>query len=193
MDGLDGLAAGISTLAFASIWMIAGGAHGSVSILCAILIGSCLGFLAYNFHPASIFMGDSGSLFLGFSCGVLSTYAPTKATTGIITFIPVLLLALPIADTAWAVGRRYTKGLVAGSARSHLAGMARLFVPDRLHVHHRLLRAGLSQRAAVYILYGIQGTACAIAVFFVLVRTTPVPLAVESSKPATAYVTSGSR
>ena len=187
MDGLDGLAAGISTLALASIWMIAGGAHGSVAILCAILIGSCLGFLAYNFHPATIFMGDSGSLFLGFSCGVLSTYAPTKAATGVITFVPVLLLALPIADTLWAAGRRYSKGLVAGDARSHVAGLARMFVPDRLHVHHRLLRAGFSQRAAVYLLYGIQGTACAVAVFFVIARATPVvPLAVESSQPSTA-------
>jgi UDP-GlcNAc:undecaprenyl-phosphate/decaprenyl-phosphate GlcNAc-1-phosphate transferase len=186
MDGLDGLAAGISTLALASIWMIAGGAHGSVSILCAILIGSCIGFLAYNFHPATIFMGDSGSLFLGFSCGVLSTYAPTKAATGVITFVPVLLLALPIADSLWAAGRRYSKGLVPGDVRSHVAGLARMFVPDRLHVHHRLLRAGLSQRAAVYVLYGVQGAACAIAVFFVLARATPVaPLAVESSQPST--------
>lgn len=191
MDGLDGLAAGISILALATIWTIAGGAHGSVSILCSILIGSCLGFLAYNSHPASIFMGDSGSLFLGFSCGVLSTYAPTKAATGAITFIPVLVLALPIADTTWAIARRYSKGLVPGDARSHVAGFARLFVPDRLHVHHRLLRAGLSQRGAVYVLYGFQAIACAIAVFFVL-RTAapPVPLAVESAAPATAFVTS---
>jgi UDP-GlcNAc:undecaprenyl-phosphate GlcNAc-1-phosphate transferase len=192
MDGLDGLAAGMSIIAFFAIWFIAGHAHGSVAILSAVLIGSCLGFLAYNFHPASIFMGDSGSLFLGFSLGVLSTYAPSKATTGAITFIPVLLLALPIADTTWAVGRRYAKGLVPGSWRSHVAGFARLFVPDRLHVHHRLLRAGFSQRAAVYVLYGVQGAACIVAVFAVL-RNAPVPLAVESTRPSTAYVTSGSR
>jgi UDP-GlcNAc:undecaprenyl-phosphate GlcNAc-1-phosphate transferase len=140
--------------------------HASVSVTAAILIGVSIGFLMYNFHPASIFMGDSGSLFLGFALGVLSTYASAKATTGAITVAPLLIVALPLADTIWAMGRRYVRGLVPASARSHLAGVARMFVADRQHIHHRLVAAGLPQREAIYVLYGIQAAACAAAIYF---------------------------
>jgi UDP-GlcNAc:undecaprenyl-phosphate GlcNAc-1-phosphate transferase len=170
MDGLDGLAAGVSALALVSIWAVAGSNHGSIAIISAILIGASIGFLAFNFHPASIFMGDSGSLFLGFSVGVLSTYAGAKASTGAITFVPVLIVALPLADTVFAMIRRYASGLVPTSMRSHVAGVARMFVPDRMHIHHRLLRSGLGQRQAVYVLYGIQAVGCAVAIYVVVVH-----------------------
>lgn len=169
MDGLDGLAAGVAAIALGAIVVIASPAHGSVAVVAAVLLGACIGFLAHNFQPASIFMGDSGSLFLGFSLGVLSTYASAKTATGAITLVPVLIVALPLADTFWTMARRYGRGLVPISARSHLAGIARIFVPDRQHIHHRLVRAGLDPRSAIHVLYGIQGAACAGAIYLALV------------------------
>jgi UDP-GlcNAc:undecaprenyl-phosphate GlcNAc-1-phosphate transferase len=182
MDGLDGLAAGVAAIALGAVAAIAGPAHASVSVTAAILIGVSIGFLMYNFHPASIFMGDSGSLFLGFSLGVLSTYANAKATAGAITVAPLLIVALPLADTLWAMARRYRRGLSPASARSHAAGLARMFVADRQHIHHRLVAAGLAQREAIYVLYGIQAAACAVAIYVaVLLGAGRGP---ESRKPA---------
>jgi UDP-GlcNAc:undecaprenyl-phosphate/decaprenyl-phosphate GlcNAc-1-phosphate transferase len=168
MDGLDGLAAGVVLVALGAIGAIAGEAHASVAIVVAVLGGVTLGFLLHNVNPATIFMGDSGSLFLGFCIGVLSTYGSAKATTGAITFASILLVGLPLADTVWAMARRYIRGLVPVSMRSHLAGVARMFVPDRKHIHHRLLAAGFTQRDAVYLLYGVQAVACAIAIYLAL-------------------------
>jgi len=169
LDGLDGLAAGVVSIALGTIVALVGPEHMSVTVISVILLGACIGFLAHNFHPATIFMGDSGSLFLGFALGVLSTYASSKASIGAITVVPVLIVALPLADITWAAARRYVKDLVPSSARSHLAGVARMFVPDRRHIHHRLLAAGLDQREAIYVLYGIQAIACVAAIYIVLV------------------------
>jgi hypothetical protein len=83
--------------------------------------------------------------------------------------VPILIVALPLADITWAAGRRYVKDLVPSSARSHVAGIARMFVPDRRHIHPRLLGAGLGQREAIYVLYGIQAVACVGAIYIVLV------------------------
>jgi UDP-GlcNAc:undecaprenyl-phosphate GlcNAc-1-phosphate transferase len=187
MDGLDGLAAGVTVIALGAVSAIAGPAHASVSVIAAILIGVSIGFLLYNFHPATIFMGDSGSLFLGFSLGVLSTYANAKSTAGAITLGPVLIVALPLTDILWAMGRRYVRGLVPMSARSHLAGVARMFVPDRHHIHHRLVAAGLAQREAIYVLYGVQAAACAGAIYMAVLFGTgrgAEAKAVESGRAA---------
>lgn len=165
IDGLDGLAAGVSFIALGSIATIAIQGHHSVSIVIAILMGACVGFLFHNFHPATIFMGDSGSLFLGYALAVLSTYASAKSRTGAITLATMLVVALPLADTFWAMARRYLRGLVPTNARSHMAGFARMFVPDRKHIHHRLVGAGLHDREALYVLYAMQLAACAVAIY----------------------------
>jgi UDP-GlcNAc:undecaprenyl-phosphate GlcNAc-1-phosphate transferase len=171
VDGIDGLASGAATISFAAVAVIA---HGfgfvEVTILAVILAGACAGFLVHNFHPATIFLGDSGSLFLGFALGVLSTYARAKGATGAITLATLLVVALPVGDALLAVQRRYLKGLRPASPRSHLEGLRRVFEADRNHLHHRLLRAGLGQRAAVYALYAIQVAACAYAVYLVVSR-----------------------
>lgn len=165
LDGLDGLAAGVVAIALLAIVAVTGVGTTAASVVALLIIGSCAGFLIYNSHPASIFMGDSGSLFLGFSLGVLSTYASAKAATGVVTIVPMLIVGLPLADTVWAIGRRYVRGLVPISLRAHLAAFARIFVPDRMHIHHRLIDAGLSQRQAVYFLYTVQTLACVAAVY----------------------------
>jgi UDP-GlcNAc:undecaprenyl-phosphate GlcNAc-1-phosphate transferase len=169
LDGMDGLASGVVAIALATIVFLVGNEHPSVTLVATIVIGAAVGFLLHNAHPATIFLGDSGSLFLGFLLAVLSTYAKSKAATGMLTFVPVLVVGLPVSDALWAVLRRYARGLVPASARSHVAGVARIFVPDRNHVHHRLLRAGLSQHQAAAILYGLQAFACLLAVYVTLV------------------------
>jgi UDP-GlcNAc:undecaprenyl-phosphate GlcNAc-1-phosphate transferase len=129
-----------------------------------------VGFLAFNLHPASIFLGDAGSLFLGFSIAVLATYARAKESTGAITIGTLLIVALPVGDTLFAIRRRYFQGLAVASPRSHLAGLSRVFQPDRNHIHHRLLRVGFGQRAAAWALYGIQAIACAYAIYLLVKR-----------------------
>ncbi len=169
VDGIDGLAAGTAAIAFIAVAVIARGFDLPVVATLAILLaGSCLGFLVHNFHPATIFLGDSGSLFLGFTLGVLSSYARAKRTTGAITIATLLIVALPLGDALWAVQRRYFGGLAPGSLRSHISGLSRIFQPDRAHLHHRLLQAGLGQRAASYALFAIQALACAFAVYLLV-------------------------
>jgi UDP-GlcNAc:undecaprenyl-phosphate GlcNAc-1-phosphate transferase len=166
IDGIDGLATGTAAIALITVTVIATGfGFGNVAALAAILAGTCIGFLVFNFHPASIFLGDSGSLFIGFSLGVLSSYARAKGTTGAITLATLLIVALPLGDTVTAVTRRYFSGLTPHSPRSHLAGLMRIFQPDSNHLHHRLLRAGLGQRSATTFLIVIQAIACAYALY----------------------------
>jgi UDP-GlcNAc:undecaprenyl-phosphate GlcNAc-1-phosphate transferase len=188
LDGMDGLASGVSAIALSTILILVGSDHAS-AILAAILIGCCLGFLVHNFHPATIFMGDSGSLVLGMSLGVLSTYANVKGSTSLVIAIPLLVVALPLTDILLAMGRRYLRGLAPGSARSHFAAFARMFVPDRNHLHHKLLDAGFGQRQAAFILLGAQGAAGIVAIYLAV-------LSASSSKPsardATAVVVSTS-
>jgi UDP-GlcNAc:undecaprenyl-phosphate/decaprenyl-phosphate GlcNAc-1-phosphate transferase len=142
IDGLDGLAAGVSAIATATMLALAV-MMGNVAVilLCAILLGSILGFLVYNFHPAKIFMGDSGALFLGFTLATLSVLGFKQAT--VISFVvPLLILGVPISDTFFAIlRRRITKTPIS--------------VADKGHLHHCLLRIGFSHRATVLIIYGI--------------------------------------
>jgi UDP-GlcNAc:undecaprenyl-phosphate GlcNAc-1-phosphate transferase len=169
IDGIDGLATGTAAIALVAVALIARGfGFATVAQMAVILGGACVGFLIFNFHPASIFLGDSGSLFIGFSIGVLSSYARAKGTTGAITLATLLIVALPLGDTFTAMTRRYFNGLAPQSPRSHLAGLVRMFQADRNHLHHRLLAAGFGQRAATYFLYGIQAIACAYAVYLLI-------------------------
>jgi UDP-GlcNAc:undecaprenyl-phosphate GlcNAc-1-phosphate transferase len=152
IDGIDGLAAGISVIAGATCAAILiSRGHVPEAMLLAALVGATLGFLVYNFAPASIFLGDGGSLPVGF---VLATTAITgwqKGATALAAGVPLLIFALPIADTTSALARR----LFRPSERdtSIAATVRRIFEPDRDHIHHRLLALGLSTRRTVVTLY----------------------------------------
>ena len=144
IDGLDGLACGVSTISSLSMLVIAlvlG--EGDVAIFLAALAGGCVGFLPYNLNPAKIFMGDTGSTFLGFVLAVVSIQGMFKMYSVISFVVPFLMLGLPIFDTAFAFIRRIAKG------QSPMR-------PDRSHVHHRLIDMGFSQKQAVAVLYVIS-------------------------------------
>lgn len=144
IDGLDGLASGVSTIALASI-MVMAFLDGRLFVisLCITLIGSNLGFLIHNFHPAKIYMGDTGSLFLGYSIAVISILGLFKKVTLLGFIIPVIVLALPIFDTLFAIIRRAKNG-------------EKIMSPDKKHIHHQLLSIGLSHRQTVLMMYGIS-------------------------------------
>lgn len=141
IDGLDGLASGVAFVAVATNFVIAAvNGNALMMLFMAALGGAIIGFLVFNFNPASIFMGDSGSLFLGYVLAIGTIVTNTKASATVALLAPVLALGLPIMDTALAVYRR----AVAGRP---------LFAADREHVHHRMLAMGFSHRRAVIVLY----------------------------------------
>ena len=153
IDGLDGLSSGISLIAATTLGLIslttATGAFGQpfVALLCFILGGALLGFLRWNFHPASIFVGTSGVMFIGYTLAVLSILGTAKVA------VALLVLGVPIIDTFWIIVRR-------------MANRRSPFTPDRGHVHHRLLDLGLSHTQTVLLIYAI--TAGLAALTFVL-------------------------
>jgi len=141
IDGLDGLASGISLFTVFVLFILGVTQNNVIVSLTAIaLAGSLLGFLRYNFNPASIFMGDSGSLFLGYVLSVTAISGSAKSQTAVSLLIPVLALGVPVFDTSLAVIRRFISG-------------KHIFSADRGHVHHRLLDSGLTHRQAVLVLY----------------------------------------
>ena len=150
IDGLDGLACGVSCISSLNLLVIALlVSDAKVAILMAALTGACLGFVPYNFNPAKIFMGDTGSTFLGFMLATVSIQGLFKAYTAISFIVPFLLLGLPIFDICFAVIRRIASG------RSPMEA-------DRGHFHHRLIDMGFSQKQSVaiaYVLTGILGLA----------------------------------
>ncbi|MHB9132092.1 MAG: MraY family glycosyltransferase [Armatimonadota bacterium] len=159
IDGLDGLAAGISGLAAMTFVIISLGMKGAIgeAILAAALVGVCAGFLRYNFHPAKVFMGDAGSHFLGFTIAALSILQNWKVATGLAFAVPILILAVPIFDTAFAIIRRLRRGQP-------------IFSPDKGHLHHRLLNLGLDQRSVVLTIYLLTAIGCLLALFLARYR-----------------------
>lgn len=146
IDGLDGLAVGVSSIA--SLTMLAVGllvGELPVAVTMAALTGACVGFMPYNINPAKIFMGDTGSTFLGFMLATMSIMGMFKFYAIVSFAVPFLILGLPIFDTAVAIIRRVLSG------RSPMS-------PDRGHVHHRLMDMGFNQKQSVAILYAISGT-----------------------------------
>jgi UDP-GlcNAc:undecaprenyl-phosphate GlcNAc-1-phosphate transferase len=141
LDGVDGLAAGVIAIV-AVILMLAAGALKDIEVvkLSGALAGTCAGFLLFNFHPARIFMGDSGAHFLGIALGMISILGVAKVAVAFALAVPVIALAVPIADTAWAIFRR----------RRNKTSVA---TPDLLHLHHRLQSFGLDARQTCYIFY----------------------------------------
>jgi UDP-GlcNAc:undecaprenyl-phosphate GlcNAc-1-phosphate transferase len=145
IDGLDGLAAGVSTIASVTILLVALQQNfWTVAVLTAALAGSALGFLQHNFNPAKIFMGDTGSMFLGYMLAAISILGAVKSAATIALIVPIVALGLPILDTAFAIIRRYMSGRP-------------IFKPDKGHLHHRLLEMGLTQKQAVLLMYVISG------------------------------------
>ena len=152
-DGLDGLAAGVCGIGCASMLAVSLFLPQAteISVLVAALGGACLGFLPFNINPAKIFMGDSGSLLLGYVLSTASVLGLFKMYTLVAFAVPVLTLALPLTDTVFAVVRRVSRG-------------ESPFHADRGHIHHRLLALGLTQKQAVAVLYAASGILGAAAV-----------------------------
>ena len=142
IDGLDGLAAGVSTIALIAIAVMAM-IMGNVFVVAtaSILAASSLGFLFFNFHPAKIFMGDTGSLFLGFMISVLALLG-FKNVAVVSLIIPIIILGVPISDTFFAIVRR-------------IRMKQPISAPDKSHLHHCLLRSGFSHRQTVLVIYGL--------------------------------------
>lgn len=154
IDGLDGLAAGVSFVAVVTTFVVAvAGGNLVMAMVCAALAGALLGFLFHNYHPASIFMGDAGSLFIGYVVAAGSVMANFKSQTTVALAIPVLLLGVPIVDTLLAFFRRMLRG------RSPLSA-------DKEHIHHRLLSRGMSHGSAVLMMWGMA-VLCAVATLMV--------------------------
>jgi len=141
IDGLDGLATGVTAISAGTLFIVALRTHqlGAALIMLA-LCGTALGFLRYNFNPASIFLGDSGSYFLGFTLAAAAVIGVFKTTLVVALIVPILILGVPIFDTTFAILRR-------------LKNKKNPFSADNKHIHHLLLRAGLNQKEAVISIY----------------------------------------
>ncbi len=145
IDGLDGLAAGIGLFSTTTLFLAAAlNERWEIVMLSAALAGALLGFLRYNFNPASIFLGDSGALFVGFALAAFAIRGSMKSSAAVAVAAPLLALAVPLVDAGIAIVRR----LIAGR---------RVFQADSDHIHHRLLRRGFSPRGAVILLYAVAG------------------------------------
>jgi UDP-GlcNAc:undecaprenyl-phosphate GlcNAc-1-phosphate transferase len=141
IDGLDGLASGVAFFAVATNFLVAfNRSEATMALLMVALAGAILGFLLFNFNPASIFMGDTGSMFLGFVLATSSVVTSQKGATAVAMLVPILALGLPIMDTLLAMVRRFVTG------RS-------LFSADDEHIHHQLIRLGYTHRRAVLAMY----------------------------------------
>ena len=145
LDGVDGLAAGVVGIV-ALLLLVAAStrAQHDIVLMSAALAGACAGFLVFNFHPARIFMGDSGSQFLGLALGLLSIAGVAKVAVAFALVIPALALGVPILDTGWAILRRRRSGVSIAHA-------------DTRHIHHQLLDFGLSQPQTCFVFYAATG------------------------------------
>jgi UDP-GlcNAc:undecaprenyl-phosphate GlcNAc-1-phosphate transferase len=153
IDGLDGLAAGSALFSTLVMFVVATlGNMSLVSLVTLALAGAVLGFLRYNFNPATIFLGDCGSLFVGFLLSALSLKGAQKAPTLIAVAIPLVSFGLPILETALSIARRFISGRP-------------VFTADREHIHHKLLEHGWSHRQVVIILYGVSAVFALLSLF----------------------------
>ena len=148
IDGLDGLSSGITLIScFSLIIVFTMNASPLIAIiLITALAGAIVGFMPYNFNPAKTFIGDTGAQFLGFALSVISILGTAKTYTLLVLISPLIILALPICDTIFAIIRRVIKG----------KSIKAIFSPDTGHLHHKLMKKGYTQKQAVLILYGIS-------------------------------------
>lgn len=150
IDGLDGLSSGISVISCLSLIIIfaLNGSPLIAIIMVTALAGALIGFLPYNFNPAKTFLGDTGSNFLGFTLSIISILGIAKTYTVVVIVLPIIVLALPIFDTIFAIIRRIITG----------KSLKAVFMADKGHLHHKLVARGFSQKQAVLILYGLSAT-----------------------------------
>lgn len=157
IDGIDGLSSGISSIFFLTIGIISffqGKVESLEIIISFIMLGSCLGFLIHNFHPAKLFAGEAGSAFMGFIIGIISVLG-YKATLITSLVIPITILAIPILDTLFAIVRRILKGKP-------------VFEADKDHLHHQFLKMNFSQVTTVLIIYFIDFLFSLVSIFYAL-------------------------
>jgi UDP-GlcNAc:undecaprenyl-phosphate GlcNAc-1-phosphate transferase len=158
IDGMDGLASGVGLLVSATLALVAiHNQNMGVAVMAAALAGGLAGFLLYNWHPACIFLGDSGSLLIGLLIGVIGVQGSFKGPSAISILFPILAMGLPISDTAMAIFRRWVRNLPLSSA-------------DRRHVHHLLIGLGLNPRQAALLLYCFSGFLCGVVLLGVALR-----------------------
>ncbi len=173
IDGLDGLAAGIGLFSTTTLFLAAAlNERWEIVMLSAALAGSLLGFLRYNFNPASIFLGDSGALFVGFALAAFAIRGSMKSSAAVAVAAPLLALAVPLVDAAIAVLRRLISG-------------RRVFQADGDHIHHRLVRRGLSPRGAVITLYAVAGLFGALSLLTMTERSQVIGVVVIASSIVT--------
>ena len=145
IDGIDGLATGIASIAAATVFVASyGRGDAATAILAVALIGAALGFLPFNFNPARIFLGDTGSMLLGYLLGSVSVLGTYKSYTALSLLVPLVALGVPVVDTALAIVRRWRT-------------RRPIFEADTEHLHHRLLQRGLTQRQTAVVLYLVTG------------------------------------
>lgn len=144
IDGLDGLASGVASIAATTLLFTASKmGHDFIVMQCAIIAGASLGFLPFNFNPAKIFMGDTGSMLLGYMLAVTSVSGMIKSVAAVALAVPIFALGLPIFDTTFAIIRRYIN-------------KKPIMEADKDHLHHKLMKSGLNQRQTVLIMYFIS-------------------------------------
>lgn len=159
IDGLDGLASGVALIVSITIFSISLIKNDTVTAVMALLMaGSLIGFLRYNFQGARIFLGDSGSLFIGFTLAILSMQSSTKGSTAFSIIVPVLALGLPIMDTVLSMIRRFVRSILPQEQKQTglLGKLTAMFHPDKGHIHHQLISKGLSHRKVVLLLYVVS-------------------------------------
>ena len=165
IDGMDGVAGGlaaITSLGLGALNLIIG--NEGMAILCFALTGACLGFLRYNFHPARIFLGDTGSMYIGFVLMSLTLVAQSRTTAAIMLIIPLLTMGVPLIDTGLAIWRRSVRRAMDPEKKG------RVSVADKDHLHHRLARQGLTQRKVAVTLYVIQAILFAVGLLWVFMQ-----------------------
>ena len=164
IDGMDGLASGVGLMVAGTLTLVAIKLENvGVAITAAALAGSLAGFLLYNWHPACIFLGDSGSLLIGLLIGVIGVQGSFKGPSAISILFPILAMGLPISDTALAIFRRWVRNLPLSAA-------------DRRHVHHLLIGLGLNPRQAALLLYCFSGFLCGVVLLGVALRNEQLAL-----------------
>ena len=165
IDGLDGLASGIAMIASGGIagsLVFAGQFTSAIPYLA--LCGACLGFLRYNFHPASVFLGDTGSMFLGLCMAVLPLKSGSRMELLPAIAVPLLAMGVPLFDTLLAIWRRTVRALLQKTiVGQQIEKRIRVMQPDKDHVHHRILQSTLNQKKAAWVLYGISGALVGVA------------------------------
>lgn len=157
LDGLDGLAAGVGGIAAATMGLMAAFSRTpepTVALLAAATFGASVGFLRYNYNPASIFMGTVGSYFLGFMLAMLAVVGAFKVPVAAAVFLPLIVLGVPVFDALYVIGRRAAQG-------------KKITEADKSHIHHRLTERGLSVTKAVWAIYGLTFVTCLIALLLV--------------------------